>query len=251
MKRIIKPYLPLVLSLLLIVGGIGYWPSTANAAGIAFDTSTDQHSGASVTNWSFSYTVTGANPILFVSVGTFGGPVVTGITYNSVALTKINEVQQSGTSAAVMSMWVLAGPATGAHTLAISQNSSNTSGAEADVVSYTGAKQTAQPDSSSVQSFTNATGQTGSTTVVAASSWIVWGTYYTDASATFVNGMTSRQHSSAEIGIGIEDSNATVGTGSQSFTQTTNSGTQPQMGIMASFAPAITVSSNAMFFAGD
>ena len=206
---------------------------------IAYDTSTDGGLVNPGTSLTWSHTVTGTHPILWV--GVFGDTVagdatcakITGVTYNSVSLTQVptnSPVQTPGDRCAYL--FYLAGPATGAHNVVVSASSSIVIAALAS--SYTGVKQTGIPDSSNKNTVTGSTtGITTSTTVVTNNSWIV---LYGKATTAPSAGTGSTQRQTANDA-GLYDTNAAVSSGSQSM-QITTGGVNANIGvIMASFAP--------------
>jgi hypothetical protein len=196
---------------------------------IAFDSSASG-AGTSTSPLVFSHTCTGSNLILFVSIG-WGANSVTAVTYNGVALTKIAGQAQTGVSGT--DLYYLINPATGANNVSISFSSS---GLQAVSASYTGAKQSGQPDSFNVGNTTGATSLTVATTVVAANCWLVGGFAASAGTIAAGTGTTQRQSIAGPSFIG--DSNGTVATGSQSL-QATDSSVN-WAGIVASIAPAAT-----------
>ena len=99
------------------------------------------------TSLTFAHTCTGANLVLIVGIKEISAAAesVTGVTYNGVAMTKIN-ARRIGDNARWMSLWYLINPATGANNVVVSLNP--TSWVRAHGVSYTGCKQSGQPDAS-------------------------------------------------------------------------------------------------------
>lgn len=105
-------------------------------------------------------------------------------------------------------------------------------------MSYTGAKQSGQPDSS-FKDLYNTTGHTSwslSTTVVASNCWLVAGMVDDSNAPTAGSGTTMRQNSAS--GYGGFDSNGTVSTGSQTLNFAFSSSTK-QTGIIVSIAPSV------------
>lgn len=207
---------------------------------IAFDAAVDGGLTLSGTSLTWSHTVTGSNPILFV--GVFGDLVsgdptcglITGVTYNGVSLTQIPTNSPVFTpSDRCGYLFYLAGPATGTHDVVVS-------GFVLMVIagvsaSYTGAKQTGIPDSSAQNTATSANDITTTTTVVAANSWTILYERNTFGAATAGTGSTQRV--SSANGIGLFDSNGPLAAGAQSQ-QVQTVGHTPNWGtIMASFAP--------------
>jgi len=111
---------------------------------LAYDaTSSFTFDNTSYNSIDWSHTCTGSNRLLFVGVGVVGDTgKVSGITYNSVALTKIWEKVQGGTKNS--SGWLLVAPATGSNTVEVTFASSTSTwagGQGACAVSFNGALQ--------------------------------------------------------------------------------------------------------------
>lgn len=122
--------------------------------------------GTSIT---YSHTCTGTNRTLIVSAeANTGSDVVTGITYNGVAMTLVGKVS-SGTMWSYL--YILVNPASGANNVVVSISSSNY--VRALSASYTGTLQTGQPDSFATNYTAGATSLVTSTTVVKNNSWVV------------------------------------------------------------------------------
>lgn len=201
---------------------------------IAFDTSVAQTGGA-VSSLSWSHTCSGLNRILFVYVSENSTVGITSVTYNSVAMTSIGNVNGSRR----MALYYLVAPASGANTVAVTFASAS-SNIRCASVSYTGAKQTGQPDSSN---STNVSNGTISTTVVTGGCWTI-ASFYDDALATLTAGQTQRQ--APDTYTLIEDSNAVVSTGSQALS--TSGGTPGNvLAIIASFSPAASPTQGGAF----
>jgi hypothetical protein len=198
---------------------------------IALDTGTNGGNTAG-TSHTYAHTCTGSNLILFVSVATnSASDLISGVTYNSVAMTLVDK--QQGTSTNYSYLFYLINPATGANNVVVSASSS--CAIYSDAVSYTGAKQSAQPDSSGKGTSTGAT-LALSTTVVAANCWLVASGCDFDGVYDTGGLITLRGRSGAS---GIGDSDGVVATGSQSLTWTTTPTSNPTSGVIASFAPAV------------
>ena len=199
---------------------------------IAYDSSSQGYAGPGGGYASWSHTCTGTNLILLVSVyESANSNGVSGITYNGVALTQIGTVSNGNTQ----SLWYLINPATGSHTIAVS-GSHTTNTIWQGAISYTGAKQTGQPDS-----FNTATSQTTvqtiSTTVVANNSWLVAAFGVSDNNPPSAGtGTTSRQGFSGSGSGFIGDSNGTVASGSRSLVSN-NAANDTTVAVIASIAP--------------
>lgn len=135
---------------------------------IALD-STTAASGATASSHTFSHTCTGSDLILFVTATGANGDV-TGITYNSVAMTKINSTV---TDSAVLftSLWYLVNPSTGANNVVIT--TSTATGVVGSSASYTGVNQTGQPDASTTVASSTTTSYSSSVTSVANNCWTI------------------------------------------------------------------------------
>lgn len=134
---------------------------------IAFDNQ-NSTAFASVTSQSFSLTITGSNILLLGQARSgSGSDTVTGMTYNSVALS-------NGTSVVVPTdrgtcVKYLKGAATGANTFA---STCSPAGMLSSATSYTGALQTGGIDASTTNTTTSATSLTTSLTTVANNCWV-------------------------------------------------------------------------------
>lgn len=138
--------------------------------GINFDAvTTGSTTGTSLTT---SHTCTGSDRILMVGVTSNNGAsnFVTGVTYGGVAMTLIGE-RRKGDNERWLSLWYLIAPATGANNIVVSASSSTF--LLADGVSYTGVKQSGQPDASATNIATNATTFNTSLTSIADNCWHV------------------------------------------------------------------------------
>ncbi|CAB4177308.1 hypothetical protein UFOVP998_9 [uncultured Caudovirales phage] len=201
---------------------------------IAFDASAVTARSDVSASLTFSHTCTGVNRILFVHIlgdGLTDG--ITGVTYAGVAMTLVNKLQMPGGSARWSYLYYLIAPATGANNVIISASGvQSIAGASA---SYTGAKQTGQPDASNTASSGSANALTASVTTVANQSWTVYGTLNDQGAATMGAGATQRQ--SSIYGQALSDSNAAI-TPAGSTSQTHNKTGAAWVGLIASFAPA-------------
>lgn len=171
--------------------------------------------------------------IVFV-VGEVAGDNITAVTWNGVSMTKIGAVQNP--SDRWMSAWWVASPASST-TIAFTGGSFWRSYS----FYYTGAHQTAPIDSSNTGSTASASAITIATTVVASNCWQVMAKKDGRGNLTDTGSgvLASTRTGTDAGGIGILDSNGTVGTGSQSGTDTLSGGTLPIQigGITFSLAP--------------
>lgn len=205
-------------------------PTHAHAA-IAFDSSLAVSSTATT-----AFTTTGGNLCVVVMLtGDTGSPSDPTVTYAGVSMTLINKIQE--TSDRWQYLFFLSGATAGANNIV-------ESGAvfhRYQATSYTGC---GGVDSNATSNSTNTT-YLQTTTVVAASSWLVGG-LYGQSTATAVSPGSIRQESDAEA-LGMADSNGTVGTGSQSLTWTLTAA-QQKVGIIISIKPpAVTTAKRAEF----
>lgn len=133
---------------------------------MAYDSSSSGGSASSPAT--FSHTCTGDNRILFVAAASNSGQTVTGVTYAGVSMTQIGSKTDS--AGPTEYLFYLIAPATGANNVIVSTSGSNATGAS---VSYTGVKQSGQPDASVVGSESTTTHKTQALTSVANNCWFV------------------------------------------------------------------------------
>lgn len=133
---------------------------------IVRDTQTGQASSGDVTSLTYSHTCTGSNLILWVGTAQNvdnGTDHITGVTYNSVAMSAKGNTNSNGGSHR-SKLWVLLGPATGANNIVITSN--NTTGITGLAVSYTGVKQSQTIPEGSLNNNTGTSITSSVTTVV-------------------------------------------------------------------------------------
>lgn len=185
---------------------------------IVRDATSSNASAVGATSNTFAHTCTGANRILIVSTYVGGSQNVT-VTYAGVSMTEIGTPTTVNTR--VEQLWYLIAPATGANNIVVSWSSSAVYGATA--VSYTGTKQSVQPDATGAASTGTGASISSATTVVASDCWLVGG-YYDDggsgAGAPTAGASTTLvvTTNTANANTAIFDSNGTVATGSVSLT---------------------------------
>jgi hypothetical protein len=214
---------------------------------IGFDHETNGPNGATTSPQTFSHTTSGSNRFLFVATtqAVEGADDISAMTYNSVTMTKIAGIQCP--SDRFIGLWGLVNPASGSNTVSITFSGNFMT---AYAVSYTGAKQSAQPDSSNSTTTGASTSFTMSTTVVAANCWTMCYANNTNRNSTVGASTTNRAPSTANTDAAtFGDSNTTVGTGSQSLNFTAAAGAGAWGGIMASLAPFVAVTVNSNFLA--
>ncbi len=213
---------------------------TAHAA-IAYDTSLSGSCGAAPTTQTYSYTVTGSNPILYVTVFTVATTdTVSGITYNGSAMTRVGTI--SNADFGDVFLYRLVGPATGAHNVVVTYTGSPVFGCST-TSSYTGAKQSGGV-------FVSATNRAESNTVSisitpnSANNWIAMG-QANSGTAPFGGGgsATVRLVNANNAASVMYDSNGTVSTGSVTMTSTWSGASNTGAGIVGeSFEPVATPS---------
>lgn len=136
---------------------------------IALD-ATSSVADASAASITLAHTVTGTNPILFVSILHHAGSgFIQTVTYNGVSMALVGGEQTVTGSAYGLSLWCLAGPATGTNNIVI--ETSNNGIADVIGISYTGAYQSTQPEQNS--SSSGAGTQVASLTTTFDNDWAV------------------------------------------------------------------------------
>jgi hypothetical protein len=197
---------------------------------LAFDTAASSalvNPGTSVT---WLHTCTGADGILFVACfGNNGGAGnISGATYNGVAMTQIGAAVQVPADRWLYLFYLIA-PATGAHSVVVSASASIAlAGLSA---SYTGAKQTGQPDANSSSTTIAATSFTLSQTTVAYGCWVV-AFFKAGSTPSAGSGLTSR---AAAFGMILGDNAMAVAAGA-TVNETATAASTPWAGIIASVA---------------
>ena len=206
---------------------------------IAYDASSGGHT-ATTTNLTWSHTCTGTNRILFVGYRCSVSGAVSGITYNGVAMTFI--AQGGDNSSSYLGLWYLINPATGSNTVSITLSSAFISGISA---SYTGAKQSSQPDSSNTRTASGTTSGNISTTIVVNNSWTV--AISKAASSAITGGVNSTNRAQGDNNeMQFSDSNGDLSAGSKTMNMT--SGANAFWGqVIASFSPPAAGGSWFMF----
>lgn len=189
--------------------------------------------GSFGTSPSWSHTTSGSNRILIVFVGGASDPGVSGITYNSVAMTKFAETTYPGSGYAGFSGWYLINPASGTNTIAVTSSGNCTAIAS----SFTGAKQSGQPDSFGVNNNASGTSSLAVSTTVVAADCLLVGGVSEDQGSGATGGTNTTVRDFTGQGLNIADSGtSTIGTGSQALNYTMG-GSWLFRGITASIAP--------------
>lgn len=214
---------------------------------LAFDAvSAAKDNSGGVTSLTWSHTCTGSNRILLVGGSVTSGTArtVTGITYNGVAMTSIGTTT-AGTVYGFL--YYLIAPATGANNVVVTISGVTDGGNkqfDANAQSYTGAAQSAQPDSFNTNSLTasTVTNFPVTTTVVGSNCWLV-GIASEDGggiAASATPGANTTYRGALQFNMYGADSNAAIASGSRSL----NWGRIPAtsgniVGVIASIAPFV------------
>lgn len=208
---------------------------------IALDAVTSKNRVATTSSITWTHTCTGTNLILFVAVQLTGETTdaLTAITYNGVAMTLINNTGSiSGSGFGYL--YYLLNPATGANTVSVTKSNS-VSGIEAVSASYTGVKQSGQPDSHTTNTTPTSLTTSLSTISIADNCWGIayninnqWST----ASLTATGTNTTRGTTAWSGALG--DTNGVIHpAGSVTMGWTGPSGTANWGEIIATFSPVV------------
>lgn len=164
---------------------------------------------AASTSLTIAHTCTGSNLILLVGVlvTTTETDVITGVTYNSIAMTRVTThglVVNAGLGSSMYFYYLIA-PSTGANNIVITASASHT--LRGVSTSYTGVRQASQPDAANSGTADVANTITTSVTTVANNCWTVSISYNDSDFPAASTGLTERTQSSI---FGIGDSNAAI-----------------------------------------
>ena len=192
------------------------------------------------TSVSWNHTCTGSDRILFLGIqtNTDSDPTdLTAVTYNSVAMTFIAKQSISGTSE-YLYLYYLINPASGTNSISITRT---TSGAMFGfATSYTGAKQSGQPDASTTNTGTG-TSLATSVTTVADNCWTVLTMASSNTNWDSLTGGTIRYNGAAR---GIGDSNSAITPAGSTSLTVVMSASRTIWTVMASIAPSVPVTAN-------
>lgn len=211
---------------------------------IAFDNKAAA-TGSVTSSVTFSHTTSGSNRILFVAVTAANGDT-TGVTYSGVAMTKINNtVVDNGVL--YTSLWYLIAPATGANNVIVSTAGTAVVGSSA---SYTGASQTGQPDASTTTGSATTASFASSVTSINDNSWTI-ATSRTGNGFTLTGGANTVVRNQPELvqfgAGGLWDSGINITPAGASTLTVTCTSQFFGGAIMASFKPAVSVSTPTYF----
>lgn len=200
---------------------------------IAYDNAS--HSGfLNGTSNNLSHTTSGSDRLLMVYIySTIDN--ITGVSYNGVSATFVQKQLMTGAaSGQYIHEYILINPASGANNVTVT--SSSGMGGYISAVSYTGCKQTGQPDNSAKQAANPVTSLTTSLTTVADNCWLV-GYAYMNGSLAAGTDTTLRGGSVSGVLQAMDSNAAKSPAGSYGLTTT---GANAFAGhVIASIAPAV------------
>ena len=202
---------------------------------IAFDATTSSGAGGSSQTW--SHTCTGSNLLLVVQTySRTGASSVSGITYNGVALAKIDALNSGGV---ILETWYLIAPATGAHNVVVTWVSTGANNS-AMAYSYTGTRQSGVPDAHGTN--TGTTSVSVALTTIADNCWIFAG-----ADADVVqSGLTNLTLRNSTANYSGDTNGAQTPAGSHTVGMNFLGGTTAKM-VALSFAPFAAAAANGNF----
>ena len=208
---------------------------------IAFN-SANQQVNASSTN-TISLACSGSDRLVIACVADDAKGTMS-VTYNGTSLTSIANVEDTS-GFFKLHFFYLLNPATGTNNL-VATRGTNSGDFYLFGATYTGIKQTGQPDASTTNAQTSGTTQTTSLTTIANNSWSI---LFTSADS---GGLAASTNSTLRGSIlngfsGLFDSNSAITpAGSFSMSTTMNSGLRTA--IMVSFSPSASSTNTSNFF---
>lgn len=218
------------------------------AAGIAFDAASNSGYQAASSGYTWSHTCTGSDRYLTVGIAMLSlAQTVTGITYNSVAMTFLG-AQNSVSGAARVELWGLIAPSTGSNTISVTLSGSIASAGCAS--SYTGVHQSVPTEAFNSAQATNvgAADATVNVTTVADNDWVVDMVATDDTAITVGSGNTSRGNVTGVGGSGAMGDNNAAKTPAGSVTMSwTNVGALATWSIAAIALRPIAASGGSVF----
>lgn len=201
---------------------------------LAYDNATHSAFKNSTTNTQ-AHTCSGSDRVLMVYVYA-GSDVVTGVTYNGVSMTFVQKQLMGGAAAGqYIYEYILAAPASGSNNVVVT--SSANLGGYISAVSYTGAKQTGQPDNSAKQALTGVTTITTNLTTVADNCWLVGYAYH---NGTVVAGTATTLRGGSVNVLQTMDSNGAKTPAGSYGLNTTRSPADFAGHVIASIAPVVS-----------
>lgn len=211
--------------------------SRANAA-IARDVGSSADNGPGFSSTSVTWSHTNSGNFMLVHSRAGVTDVVTGATYNGVALTQLGTAIVATAGDRYLNLFYTNTPAAGANNVVV-----NASGNVAYIVmatTYSGVKTTGFPDANTTNTTLAASSLTTSITVVGSNCWITLPGYAINAGIGAGTGSTLFQ-TSTNNQTAFFDTNGTVTAGLQSMEYTFAAGTGAVF--MASFCPAVAATS--------
>lgn len=214
------------------------------------DASSNSGAQAAVSTYNWSHTCSGSNRLLVVSVssrdGTDADRPVTGVTYNSVAMTKARE-DNDDTLDLTTSIWYLIAPSTGSNTIAVT-HAGTVDAAGAGAVSLNNVDQTTPLDASSGASGTSTT---ATASLTATANTFIFSSVYHKEGPGMANGASEVQFFQLAVNASDDGNGGSykgpLSAGSQSMTWTDVSGAWCIT--VASFKPATAAAAtNSNFF---
>lgn len=190
-----------------------------------------------------AHTCTGANLVLAVcsSVESNVGPTnnpITGITYNSVALTKIRSDQRVDSNRS--EIWYLINPSTGANNIIVTYTGL-TEGGVIGGISLTGVDQNSPLDANAGGTTHNGTLITGTITTIAANAWVVDSVHGAASTGTLTGSASQTQRyedvSAAHCRGGASTNGPIATPGTVGMTWTASASETEGVISIASFAP--------------
>ena len=217
---------------------------------IAFDAVTNFTFNFTITTMTYSHTCTGSNRILWVGASIRPARTIAtgGVTYNGVAMTQSGAFITTGTIRHYL--FFLINPASGSNTVSITQSAADTM--TSCSISYTGARQSSQPDATNEGGPTTTTAYSQAVTSVANNSFaVLYGGAQNATGLTAGTNVTIRRVPETDFtGAFLLESTAAQ-TPAGTFTLAVTSASQVFAGCMASFSPIVSFTpspDNRMYF---
>lgn len=199
---------------------------------ISFDASTGPASTTG-TSLTFSHTCTGSNLILFVAcMNDSVTDTISGVTYNSVAMTLVTNVQVP-VDLRYVYLFYLVNPSTGANDVVVSSTTSEFMRATA--ASYAGAAQSTPIDASNTETGIGETSHAFDVTTVTDNCWTIISVRADGGSISAGSGTTLRGTGTFH---NLLDSNAAI-TPAGATTLNVNFGSSNNGGVIAAFKPFV------------
>ena len=216
---------------------------------VAFDASSQASSSGSVNSLTWAHTCTGTDRILIVLFGeNTGTPSQSTVTYDGVSMTAFSTVSSPFANNKIG--WYLINPASGANNIVATRTTTSTAVIRGVAASYTGAKQSGQPDAQNTFNVASSTSGSAAITPVADNCWHIV-TYNNDSSSTVSAGAstTRRQANTGDASMAILDSNAPITAGVSNSLNFTTGVAVAHYGNTFSIAPSVAASASGNFFA--